>query len=272
VLYLRENPHLTQVTVDPWQALSHTTSAAAAAAAATVALSAAATQPHIVAEAVYSAIPAPYLSLTALQQQQQQQHKRSLLRHFWTGGGSQPVKSTTAAAPTQQQVTAAVQRWLLSQGHLAGGSSSNTGSSSDITSSSSSSRVDGAGLSEALTAAGVQLGQLGSKRDQALLLQLVERGLGQVPLGQVRRPRIFVYDMPSRCVSGWVGLGGGWGGGLGGGWGGRRGEGKGEVEMVYMGERVHMGSEIVVGVLGQMVHDELFKKGKGRHCQAEQPL
>jgi hypothetical protein len=127
---------------------------------------------------------------TQQQQQQQQVHEgvlRTLLRHFWTGGGNQLAQRTLA--PKQQTVTAAVHEWLSSSHYTDHGSSS---------SSSSVSRMGGAGLAESLAAAGVQMDQLGSERDTALVMQMVERAVGEVPPGKVRRPRIFVYDMPSR--------------------------------------------------------------------------
>lgn len=179
------------------------------------------------------------------QQQQGSGFMRTLLRHFWTGGGSQRPQLTVA--PKQRDVTAAVQDWLSAPyfvdtggsssiggggaGGLGGGGISSIGeetmgaggiddgsnSSSNSTGSndgdmavddSSSSRLGGAGLAEALSAAGVQLGRLGSERNTALLLQMVEAALGQLPPGKARRPRIFVYDMPSRWgVKGVDGLG-----------------------------------------------------------------
>jgi hypothetical protein len=57
----------------------------------------------------------------------------------------------------------------------------------------------GAGLSEALEAAGVKMDRLPTERGRALLMQLVNRAVGAVPEGKQRRPKIFVYDMPSRC-------------------------------------------------------------------------
>jgi hypothetical protein len=44
----------------------------------------------------------------------------------------------------------------------------------------------------------VQVNHLGSEKDAALLRQMVNRGVGEVSAGDLRRPRIFVYDMPSR--------------------------------------------------------------------------
>jgi hypothetical protein len=44
----------------------------------------------------------------------------------------------------------------------------------------------------------VQVNRLGSERDSALLMQMVNRGVSEVAAGGLRRPRIFVYDMPSR--------------------------------------------------------------------------
>jgi hypothetical protein len=125
-------------------------------------------------------------------QQQQQQPElqerpgflRSLLRHFFTGGGSQ--RSELTLTPRQETVTAAVHAWLS-------GDAATTGSSG-------SGRLAGGGLPEALAAAGVQMHRLTSERDVALLQHMVEVALSGTPAGRIRRPRIFVYDMPSRWV------------------------------------------------------------------------
>jgi hypothetical protein len=123
---------------------------------------------------------------------------RSLLRHFWTGGGSQRPQVTLS--PQQSTVTASVHGWLSVGGSRsdAAGSSAGSNSSRDSSSDGSTSRQDGAGLRASLAAAGAQVDTLSSERDTALLMQMVDRAVGQVPAGKVRRPRIFVYDMPSR--------------------------------------------------------------------------
>jgi hypothetical protein len=108
----------------------------------------------------------------------QGQRNRQLLRHMWTGGGGR--RGMISIAPKQATVTSAVQAWL----------------SSNTTSSSSNSKE--VALGAALASAGVQMGRLTSEADGVLLQHLVERGLGEVPEGKARRPRIFVYDMPSR--------------------------------------------------------------------------
>jgi hypothetical protein len=110
------------------------------------------------------------------------QQKRQLLRHMWTGGGGR--RGMISIAPTQETVTAAVQAWL-----------SNTTSSTGSSTGSSSKEAT---LNAAMASAGVQMGRLTSEADRVLLQHLVEEGLGEVPEGKARRPRIFVYDMPSR--------------------------------------------------------------------------
>eukprot|EP00775_Hariotina_reticulata_P001698 gene1698-2044_t len=113
--------------------------------------------------------------------------RRALLRHFWTGGGSQRV--AMSIAPSQEAVDAAVRSFLLDQG-----------------SGSNSSAVYGgdqlvAQLYEALRQAGVRVDRLTSATDVAVLQHMVESSLGQpLPAGFGRRPKIFVYDMPSRFV------------------------------------------------------------------------
>jgi hypothetical protein len=118
------------------------------------------------------------LSATPARHDMKQQHgARQLKRHMWTGGGGR--RGMISIAPKQETVTAAVQAWL----------------SANATTPSSGKE---AALGVALASAGVQMDRLTSEADEVLLRHLVEQGLGEVPLGQARRPRIFVYDMPSR--------------------------------------------------------------------------
>jgi hypothetical protein len=137
---------------------------------------------HQLEEAVKAASAAAG-SVGGLHPGSMRQQKRQLLRHMWTGGGGR--RGMISIAPKQETVTAAVQAWL-----------SNTTGSTGSSSGSSSSKE--ATLNAAMASAGVQMGRLTSEADGVLLQHLVEQGLGEVPEGKARRPRIFVYDMPSR--------------------------------------------------------------------------
>lgn len=105
--------------------------------------------------------------------------QRALQRHFWTGGGSQ--RSVVSNAPRQRAVAAAVSSWLAAN---------------------SSTPRDGASLAASLVASGVRLERLGSASDVEVLQHMVEGALGRLPPGASRAPRIYVYDMPSRCDAG----------------------------------------------------------------------
>ncbi|KAF8066266.1 SULTR2 [Scenedesmus sp. PABB004] len=99
-----------------------------------------------------------------------------------------------ALAPSQADVTSAVGAWL------AGGGAGEPPGGGGAAGGDAAAAASASALGDALAGAGVQTARLRGGADAALLQQLVETGLGPVPAGRARRPRIFVYDMPSRFV------------------------------------------------------------------------
>lgn len=130
-----------------------------------------------------------------------QRRARQLQRHFWTGGGGR--RSAHGPVPRQETVARAVHQWLSATSSNAATVSSasvtaaGTASDGAITNSSNASS-----LAAYLAAAGVQLSRLESASNAVTLQRMLELALSgsALPHGMTRRPRIFVYDMPSRYV------------------------------------------------------------------------